>query len=186
MALRNILKSGDPSLIKKSRVVTNFNKRLHILLDDMRETLLDANGLGIAAPQVGVLRRVALVVDVKIDPEDADEKIIELINPKIISESGEQTGNEGCLSIPGLFGIITRPETVRIKAQDRYGKSFELSFSQLSARAVCHEINHLDGIILTSLTDELLTAEDLEKLMAEEKEKRIAEEQEKQMAEEQV
>jgi len=164
MAIRNILNGDDPALKKKSRIVTDFNRRLHILLDDMRETLQEANGLGLAAPQVGVLRRVILVVDLSIETESPDEQIIELINPEIIAESGEQTGSEGCLSIPGLYGIVTRPDLVKVKAQDRHGKAFEIWAKALSARAVCHEIDHLNGVVFTSLTDRFLTEEELEKL----------------------
>jgi len=170
MALRNILVDGDPGLLKKSRVVTEFNKRLHILLDDMRETLIKSDGLGLAAPQVGVLRRVALIVDISIEAEIAEERIIELVNPEIISEEGEQSGSEGCLSLPGVFGIVARPDTVKIKAQDRFGKSFELQGSELTARAICHEINHLDGVVFTSIAERLLTEEEVEQLRAEREE----------------
>jgi len=167
MAVRNILKDDDPGLSKKSRAVTDFNKRLHILLDDMRETMIEANGLGLAAPQVGILRRAALIVDINIEGESREEKIIELVNPEIISTDGEQTGNEGCLSLPGIYGIVTRPETVWVKAQDRFGSEFELEGKGLTARAICHECNHLDGIIFTSLAERLLTEEELEQLVAE-------------------
>ena len=166
MALRNILRRGDPSLLKKSRLVTDFNERLHILLDDMRETLLDANGLGLAAPQVGVLRRVAIIVDMSIESEEMEERFIELINPVIIAKSGEQEGSEGCLSVPGLYGIVKRPALARVKAYDRYGKEFELWGKDLTARAICHEVDHLDGIMYTTLTEQLLTEEELEELMA--------------------
>ena len=180
MATRNILKDGERGLTKKSRTVTDFNNRLHILLDDMRETLIEANGLGLAAPQVGILRRVALIVDLSIGSEDLNdedeelseeerirqynEQIIELINPEIISKDGEQTGSEGCLSVPGVYGIVTRPETVVIKAQDRFGDSFEMKVSEVAARAVCHEIDHLDGVIFTSLAERLLSEEELAEL----------------------
>jgi len=167
MAIRNILKGDDPALIRQSRTVTDFNRRLHVLLDDMRETLHEANGLGLAAPQVGVLRRAILVVDLSIETEEPDEQIIELINPEVLAKSGEQTGSEGCLSIPGLYGIVTRPDLVKVKAQDRNGKTFEMFFKELSARAVLHEIDHLNGVIFTSLTDRFLTEEELEQLRAE-------------------
>jgi len=170
MAIRNILSGDDPALRKNSRVVTDFNKRLHILLDDMRETLKDANGLGLAAPQVGVLRRAVLIVDINIETENLDEQIIELINPEIIESSGEQTGSEGCLSVPGVYGMVSRPDCVKVKAQDRFGKSFELRGRDLTARAVCHEIDHLNGVIFTSLTDHILTEEELEQLAAEKEE----------------
>ena len=179
MAIRNILKDDDPTLKKKSRAVTDFSKRLHILLDDMRETLIEANGLGLAAVQVGVLRNAVLVVDLCIEAEEPEnleeteesegpeEQIIELINPVIVAKSGTQTGSEGCLSIPGVFGIVTRPDLVRVKAVDRNGKPFEKWFKGLSARAACHEVDHLDGIVFTSIAEKILTEEELEKLRAE-------------------
>ena len=167
MATRNILRGDDPALSKNSRVVIDFNRRLHILLDDMRETLVAANGLGLAAPQVGVLRRAVLIVDTNIETEDPDEQIIELINPEIIDCSGEQTGSEGCLSVPGVYGLVSRPDYVKVNAQDRFGKSFELCGSGLTARAVCHEIDHLNGIIFTTLIDHIHTEEELEQLAAE-------------------
>ena len=167
MAIRNILRGDDPTLVKKSRVVTDYNKRLHILLDDMRETLLEANGLGLAAPQVGVLRRTVLVVDLSIDAEDPEEQIIELVNPEIVACSGEQNGSEGCLSVPGVYGMVTRPEHVRVRARDRWGDGFELVCSDITARAVCHEIDHLNGVIFTTLTDHFLTEEELEQMRLE-------------------
>ena len=170
MAIRNILKGDDPALRKNSRVVTDFNRRLHVLLDDMRETLLEANGLGLAAPQVGVLRRAVLIVDTSIETESPEDQIIELINPEMLENSGEQTGSEGCLSIPGVYGIVTRPESVKVKTQDRYGDYYELSCQGLAARAVCHEIDHLNGIVFTTLTDHILTEEEMEKLASEKEE----------------
>jgi len=169
MATRNILKDGDKGLEKRSRVVTDFNKRLHTLLDDMHETLIEANGLGLAAPQVGVLRRVALIVDTSVEtesPELTKEQIVELINPEIVDNEGEQTGTEGCLSVPGVYGIVTRPDTVIVRALDRFGKSFELEVNELSARAVCHEIDHLDGVIFTTKAERLLTEEEYAELVA--------------------
>jgi len=177
MALRNILKEDDPALKKKSRDVTDFNKRLHILLDDMRETVLEANGLGLAAPQVGVLRKAILIVDLDIESEIPEEQIIELINPEIFCEEGEQTGSEGCLSVPGVYGIVTRPDLVRVRAQDRFGKTFEMEGTGLTARAICHEADHLDGVIFTSIAERLLTEEELEQ-MAAEKEQQEGEENE--------
>jgi len=188
MATREILRDEERELFKKSRVVTDFNKRLHILLDDMRETLIEANGLGLAAPQVGILRRAVLIVDQKIneptediDVDDDDieeemdeeqykewfnEQIIELVNPEIIKREGEQTGSEGCLSIPGVYGIVTRPETVVVRAQNRHGKTFELELNEIAARAACHEIDHLDGVLFTSLAERLLTEEELAEMRA--------------------
>jgi len=141
MALRNIVKLGDPVLKKISRSVLNFDERLHLLLDDMKDTLIDAQGAGLAAPQVGVLRRVCLV-----DVQDEDG-IIELINPVIVESKGVQNEAEGCLSIPGESGITIRPMWVKVKAQDRFGKTFFIEGEGLKARAFCHEIDHLDGIL---------------------------------------
>ena len=181
MATRNILKDGDKGLLKRSRVVTDFNKRLHILIDDMRETLIEANGLGLAAPQVGVLRRVALIVDMSIGFEDLDDdvelseeervalynrQIIELINPEIVRREGEQSGSEGCLSVPGVYGIVLRPELVLVRAQDRFGKVFEVEVSDVAARAACHEVDHLDGVIFTSIVERFITEEELAEMAA--------------------
>lgn len=155
MALRKIVEQGDECLTKVCRPVTEFNSRLHELLDDMVETLADANGAGLAAPQVGVLRRVCIVMD-----EDSGE-YIELINPEIVAQSGEQTGLEGCLSVPGKWGIVTRPNVVRVRAQDRDGQWFEVEGEELTARAFCHEIEHLDGHLYTEHIDHFLSEEEL-------------------------
>ena len=157
MALRKIVEQGDECLTKVCRPVTEFNKRLHQLLDDMNETLAEANGAGLAAPQVGVLRRVCLVMD-----EDTGE-YIELVNPEIIAQSGEQTGLEGCLSVPGKYGEVTRPYIVRVRAQDRDGNWFEAEDEGLTARCFCHEIEHLDGHLFVEHTDRLLEGEELQK-----------------------
>ena len=162
MALRKIVEQGDECLTKVCRAVTKFDRRLHDLLDDMAETLADANGAGLAAPQVGILRRVCLVLD-----EEAEE-YLELINPEIIAQSGEQTGLEGCLSVPGKFGIVTRPYTVRVRAQDRDGAFFEVEDEALTARCFCHEIEHLDGHLFVERTDHLLTEEELEEYIQQE------------------
>ena len=156
MALRNIVKQGDSVLNQVCRPVTKFDKRLHILLDDMEETLLAANGVGLAAPQVGVLRRVVLV--------DTGEEILELINPEIIRTEGEQTGLEGCLSVPGKYGIVTRPNFVTVRAQDRFGEWFEAEGEELIARCFCHELAHLDGQLYLEVADRMLTQEELEEL----------------------
>ena len=158
MALRRILTQADPALHKKCRPVERFDSRLWRLLDDMKETLLDSGGVGLAAPQVGVLRRVCVVMN-------EDEDIIELVNPEIIAAEGEQTGLEGCLSIPGKFGIVTRPYTVRVRAQDRDGNFFEVEDEELTARCFCHEIEHLDGHLFVEHTDHLMTEEELEEYM---------------------
>ena len=158
MALRKIVEVGDECLLKKCRPVTEFNRHLHLLLDDMAETLADANGAGLAAPQVGVLRRVCLVLD-----EDSEE-YIELINPEIIAESGTQTGLEGCLSLPGKWGIVTRPNVVRVRAQDRNGDWFEAEGEGLTARCFAHECDHLDGHIYTERAYHMLTDEEMAEL----------------------
>ena len=170
MALRNIVKEGDPILTKKCRPVTEFNDRLHQLLDDMRQTLLEADGVGLAAPQVGVLRRVVVVLDINRETENVDEQIIELVNPEIIASSGEQYGTEGCLSVPGIYCFVTRPEEVTVRAQDRFGKTFEVTGTGLTARCFCHELDHLEGHLFKELADKLLTAEELDELMAREAE----------------
>lgn len=167
MALRNILNDGDPTLLKKSRPVVEFNDRLHVLLDDMRETIIDAEGAGLAAPQVGVLRRAVLIVDFSQLDGELNEHIIEMINPEIINIEGEQIGFEGCLSIPGMMGLVKRPMKVRVKALDRYGKEFELEREEMTARAICHEVDHLDGILYTSLTDEFYSNDEIEEMMQE-------------------
>ena len=160
MALRNILTKEQPTLYKKCRPVTEFNPRLHQLLDDMRETLMDANGVGLAAPQVGVLRRAVLVIETNV-PEGEDEYVIELINPEILETSGEQDGAEGCLSVPGEYGLVKRPMNVKVRAQDRNGNWFEVEGNGLTARCFCHEIDHLDGIVFTSKAERMLTEEEL-------------------------
>ena len=141
--------------------MVKFDNRLHVLLDDMAETLNTSNGVGLAAPQVGVLRRVVLVVETNV-PEGEEEFIIELINPEIISAEGEQRGSEGCLSVPDQFGIVTRPEKVTVRAQDRYGNWFEREGEGLTARCFCHEIDHLNGILFTSLAERMLTEEEIQ------------------------
>lgn len=161
MALRNILLEGEPQLLKRSRPVTEFNERLHILLDDMRDTLIHAGGVGLAAPQVGILRRAVLVFETNV-PEGEEERLLELVNPEIIWEEGEQEGGEGCLSVPEVFGIVRRPEKVRVRAQDRYGETFEVEGEGLTARAFCHEIDHLEGRLFLSRAERILEKEELE------------------------
>ena len=155
MALRRIVLQGEDCLTKVCRPVTDFDNRLHILLNDMAGTLLDSGGVGLAAPQVGILRRVCVV-------QNENDEIIELINPEIVYTQGEQTGLEGCLSVPGKFGVVTRPEVVRVRAQDRDGNFFEVEDSDLTARCFCHEIEHLDGHLFVEHTDHLLTEEELQ------------------------
>ncbi len=154
MALRNILNEDEELLRKTSREVVNFDRRLWDLLDDMAETMYEANGAGLAAPQVGVLRR-AVVVDV-------GDGLIELINPEIVSKRGKQTGSEGCLSSPGKYGLVTRPMKVKVKALDRNGNPFTIEGSELLARAFCHEIDHLNGVLFQDLAERMLEPEELE------------------------
>lgn len=161
MARRNILVKGEPALNKHCRPVTEFNARLHQLLDDMAETLANENGVGLAAPQVGVLRRAVLVLETNV-PEGEDEYVIELINPEIIETSGEQYGPEGCLSVPGEFGLVKRPYKVKVRAQDRNGQWFEVEGVGLTGRCFCHELDHLDGIIYTEVMERFLTDEELQ------------------------
>lgn len=163
MALRKIVEQGDDCLTKVCRPVTEFNRRLHVLLDDMAETLREANGAGLAAPQVGVLRRVCIVMD-------DDGEVIELINPIIVSEEGEQTGLEGCLSVPGKWGVVTRPNAVKVQAQDRNGVLFVREGEGLTARAFCHEIEHLDGHLFVEHVDRFLTEEELQAYVEKEEE----------------
>ena len=139
MALRNIVKEGDPVLRKTARSELNFDEKLAQLLDDMKETMYEADGCGLAAPQVGILRRICIV--------DVGDGLIEMVNPVIIEESGVQEESEGCLSLPGEYGITRRPMNVTVKAQDRNGNTFTVSGEALKARAFCHEIDHLNGIL---------------------------------------
>ena len=161
MALRNILTKEDATLYKKCRPVTDFNERLHQLLDDMGETLMEADGVGLAAPQVGVLRRAVVVLETNV-PEGEEPYIIELINPEIISTSGEQNGAEGCLSVPGEYGLVKRPMDVTVRAQNRFGETFSVSGTGLTARCFCHELDHLDGVIFTTKAERMLTEEELQ------------------------
>lgn len=160
MALRTILTQGDPALAKKCRPVEKFDERLHVLLDDMKETLADSGGVGLAAPQIGILRRVVVVMD-------AEENMVELVNPEIIHTEGEQTGLEGCLSVPGKWGVVTRPYKATVRAQDRNGGVFEVSGEEIVARCFCHELEHLDGHLFVEHTDRLYTLEELEAMEAE-------------------
>ncbi len=148
MAIRQIRTQGDEILNKKCKTVTKFDEKLHILLDDMYDTMKDRDGVGLAAPQVGILKR-AVVIDI-------GNGKIELINPEIIEESGSQTGSEGCLSVPGVWGEVTRPNIVTVKAQDRDGKWFKITGEELLARAFCHEVEHLDGHLFTEKVEKYL------------------------------
>ncbi len=153
MGLRKILTDAEPALHKSCRPVENFDKKLHTLLDDMRETLIESGGVGLAAPQVGILRRVVLV--------DTGEEILELINPTLVETDGEQEGPEGCLSVPGKYGLVKRPYYAKVRAQDRSGAWYEAEGEELIARCFCHELDHLDGIIYTEVMERFLTEEEL-------------------------
>ncbi|MBQ8623572.1 MAG: peptide deformylase [Oscillospiraceae bacterium] len=155
MAIRKIVKDGDPVLLKTCKPVEKFNDRLHELLDDMKETMYDAEGLGLAAPQVGIIRRIVVI--------DVGEGFIELVNPEILEVSEETVrAAEGCLSFPGIYGYVTRPKTVKFKAQNRFGEWYEMEVSDLFARCVCHECNHLDGIVLPMNIEEYIEDDDEE------------------------
>ena len=154
MALRKILNDTEPSLHKVCKPVEEFNSKLHLLLDDMRETLIESGGVGLAAPQVGILRRVVLV--------DNGEEILELVNPTLVETDGEQEGPEGCLSVEGKYGLVKRPYYAKVRAQDRFGEWFEAEGEELTARCFCHELDHLDGILYTQVMERLLTEEELE------------------------
>lgn len=160
MALRKILTADEPTLHKICKPVTKFDKKLHELLDDMAETLYDANGVGLAAPQVGILRRIVVI--------DTGEELVELINPEIMETSGEQDGVEGCLSVPGEYWLVKRPNYAKARAQDREGNWFELEGEELIARCICHECDHLDGHIYTEIAHHKLTDEELDALRSEE------------------
>ena len=153
MGLRKILTDKDPALHKVCKPVTSFDAKLHKLLDDMGETMQDAGGVGLAAPQVGILRRVVTV--------DLGDEILELVNPSLMETDGEQVGAEGCLSVPGKYGLVKRPYFAKVKAQDRFGEWFEVEGEDLIARCFCHELDHLDGIVYTEVMDRYLTEEEL-------------------------
>ena len=153
MGLRKILTTEEPALHKVCRPVEKFDWRLRKLLDDMKETLAQANGVGLAAPQVGILRRVVIV--------DTGEEILELVNPELLETDGEQEGAEGCLSVPGKYGLVKRPYYAKVRAQDRDGEWFEAEGEELIARCFCHELDHLDGIVYTEVMERFLTEEEL-------------------------
>lgn len=165
MATRKIIERGDEALAKRCHPVTNFDGRLAELLDDMRETLALSHGYGLAAPQVGILRRVCLVTA-------SDGTVIELVNPEILETAGEQEGFEGCLSVPGLYGWVKRPDWAKVRAQDRQGNSFEVEDVGMTARCFCHEIEHLDGHLFTERVEgRLYTEDELDAMQDEEEEK---------------
>ena len=154
MGIRKILTDKDPALHKVCKPVESFDRKLHKLLDDMAETMDDAGGVGLAAPQVGILRRAVVV--------DTGDGVLELVNPELIETSGEQEGAEGCLSVPGKYGLVRRPYIAKVRAQDRDGNWFEAEGEELIARCFCHELDHLDGIVYTQVMERYLTEEELE------------------------
>ena len=156
MAFRRIHTDQEPALHKVCKPVTSFDSKLHTLLEDMKETLEDANGVGLAAPQVGILRRVVVV--------DTGDEVLELVNPELVETSGEQEGAEGCLSVPGKYGLVKRPMFAKVRAQDRNGDWFEVEGEELIARCFCHELDHLDGIVYTQVMERFLSEDELEEL----------------------
>lgn len=154
MAIRKIVKVGDEILTKKAKVIDKFDKKLAVLIDDMFDTMYDAEGVGLAAPQVGMLKRV-VVIDVGDGP-------IEMVNPEIIEKSGEQICKEGCLSVPGLTGEVTRPERLIVRAKDRNGEDVEYEAEGLFAVCVCHELDHLEGVLFKDKADKLYDEDDQE------------------------
>ena len=161
MALRKILTQGDPALGKVCRPVEKFDQKLHWLLDDLKETLTQSGGVGLAAPQIGILRRAVVV-------EDAEEQLLELVNPVIVRQEGEQDGWEGCLSVPNQYGWVRRPSSVTVRAQDREGGWFETEGSGLAARCFCHELEHLEGHMYDEHVDRLYTSEEMDAILSEE------------------
>ena len=159
MGLRKIMTVKEPCLHKVCRPVEKFDGKLHRLLDDMKETLAEANGVGLAAPQVGILRRVVVV--------DTGEEMLELVNPELLETDGEQVGSEGCLSVPGKYGIVKRPNYAKVRAYDRDGNEFEVEGEELMARCFCHELDHLDGIVYTEIMERYLTEEEMNGLSEE-------------------
>ena len=156
--IKKILQKEDPALHKVCHPVTNFDRKLAGLLDDLTATLKDAQGLGLAAPQIGILRRVCVVMD-------DDESFLELVNPEIVSQEGEQEGFEGCLSLAGRYGIVKRPMKVKVKAQNRHGEVVEYEREGITARCFCHEIEHLDGHMYYEKTDRLFTEEEVDEML---------------------
>ena len=153
MGLRKILTDKDPALHKVCKPVEKFDQKLHKLLDDMADTLEEAQGVGLAAPQIGILRRVVIV--------DTGEEILELVNPVMVETDGEQVGPEGCLSVPGKYGLVKRPYYAKVRAQDRFGDWYEVEGEELIGRCFCHELDHLDGIVYTEVMERFLSEEEL-------------------------
>lgn len=156
--IKKILQKEDPALHKVCHPVTNFDRKLSVLIDDLIDTLEDAQGLGLAAPQVGILRRVVIVMD-------DNEEFLELVNPEIVSQEGEQEGFEGCLSLSGMYGIVKRPMKVKVKAQDRHGNPVEYEREGVTARCFCHEIEHLDGHMYYEKAGRLFTEAEVDEML---------------------
>ena len=167
MSIRTILTQGDPALNKVCHPVTRFDEKLADLLDDLKETLSEANGVGLAAPQIGILRRAVIVV-----PDPEVDEMIELVNPELLAQEGEDDGWEGCLSLPGMWGKVKRPKWVKVRAQDRDGNWFETEGSGLAARCFCHELEHLEGHTYDEHVDRLYTAEEVDAMMEEEEQEK--------------
>ena len=167
MAIRTILTQGDPALTKRCHTVTRFDGKLADLLDDLKETLAEAGGVGLAAPQVGIIRRAVIVM-----PDPEKDEMVELVNPEILAQEGEEDGLEGCLSIPGMWGYVKRPTWVKVRAQDRDGNWFETEGSGLAARCFCHELEHLEGHTYDEHVDRLYTAEEVDAMMEEEEQEK--------------
>ncbi|MDF2838820.1 MAG: peptide deformylase [Evtepia sp.] len=164
MARKTIIQKGDAILTKKCHPVSVFDKKLHHLLNDLKDTLLSVGGVGLAAPQIGILRRVVIVID-------ANDQILELVNPELMETSGEQDGPEGCLSLPGMYGFVTRPMDATVRAQDRNGEFFTVSGSGIVARCFCHELEHLDGHMFDEHTDRLYNEKQLDEILDEDRKK---------------
>ena len=156
MGIRKIVEIGDETLRKHCKPQEKFDRRLHILLKDMADTMYKAEGVGLAAPQVGILRRVAVV-----DITEDHSGLLEMVNPEIIEREGEQTGREGCLSVPGRQGVVTRPMKIKARFQDKNGDFYELETEGFEARAICHELDHLDGTLYIDVMDRELTEEEI-------------------------
>ena len=156
MAVRNIRQLGDGILTKKCREIKEMTPRIRELIEDMKETMYEANGVGLAAPQVGILRQICIIDAVE------GEEPLELINPEILSQKGEQSGAEGCLSFPDQWALVNRPMQVKVRAQDRNGNWFETAGEELTARCICHEIDHLQGVVFLQKAERMLSQEELE------------------------
>lgn len=163
MAIREVIKVGDPLLTKKCHKVTKFDTKLASILDDMKETMVASNGVGLAGPQIGIIRRIAVVLDVNKEEEGTEPVFYEFVNPEVIWESDEKINDaEGCISVPGVYGKVLRPARARVRAQNRNGEFYEVEGSGIVARCFCHEVEHLDGHIFTEKVTEYIKPEEIE------------------------